>query len=296
MIDDISTQLRTLLSGLQVEADRLLVIHEVYDILSYGWSDHDTPDSEHIGHAMWQTSPPFEPEWGAFFSGNKVRYVPTDRDEVLIRNSEDFAGTMIFARRSIGMALCYFALIDSNESMSDNQEFWHEYSTALQWLNIASDRLRDFFLMARFGQNKGQYLRQSSLPRGQRGAYAAPFQESLDTATDDNRQLLNKLLAVTTATQSYRDLRNALVHEVATRTAQQSINVLVEQRRLAAQGPRTYAPEKHVGGDAATKMAAEAYSQISSAVESLELWYKNLVDSSSLVFEFEYFNRRTKNP
>jgi hypothetical protein len=293
--DDEPNRLGTLLSQLHTEADRLSLTHGVYDIFSYGWLDHDTPDPEYIGHAMWQTSPPFEPEWNAFFNGEKVSYTPTGRDEVLFLNSEDFAGTMIFARRSIGMAFCYASQIDPSKS-TENQEFWHEHATSLQWLNIASDRIRDFFLMARFGWDKDQYMKKSSLPRGNRGAYAAPFHEALDTATQDNRERLNRLLPVAITTQKYRDLRNALVHEVATRTAQQSISLLHEQRKLAAEGPRPEVHSRHFDESVAVTIATQCQTQITTATEDLKLWYGNLVESSSLIFEFEYFSRGIKKP
>jgi hypothetical protein len=87
--------LKTLLSSFQGEADQLLSKNKIYDILNYGWLDHDTPDPEHFGHFIWQTEPPFEHEWGAFFNQGKVTYTPTKRDEVFLQNGEDFAGSMI---------------------------------------------------------------------------------------------------------------------------------------------------------------------------------------------------------
>jgi len=154
------SNLQTLLAALRDQASELLCSNEIYEIFSYGWSDQDTFDTDHIGHAMWQTSPPFEPDWTALLNGTPINHKPTKRDEILLLSGEDFAGTMIFARHSLGMALLCATAADTKTLMIDrNQEwFWHQYATTLQWLNIASDRIRDFFLMASFGQTKKQYV------------------------------------------------------------------------------------------------------------------------------------------
>ena len=120
----------------------------------YGWSGPNTPSDEYVGLAMWLTDPPFQHDDEALTSeGKVVSYEPTKRDEVLLRNGEDFVGTMEFARHSLGMALCYQGVENQKYNIFGKAPFWHALATSLLWLNIASDRLRDYFLMARFEQD-----------------------------------------------------------------------------------------------------------------------------------------------
>jgi hypothetical protein len=277
-------QLKTLLSNLEQETGQLLSKNKIYDILDYGWLNQDTPDPEHIGHAIWQTDPPFEHEWESFFNQRRVTYTPTKRDEVFLRNGEDFAGCMIFARRSLGMALCYMATSDLENLLGNDTEFWHECSSALVWLNVASDRLREYLLMAAFGQTKEQYARKfPKVP------YVEPFKQALSKAlSDDLRETLRKLLDLATIIQKHRRRRNKLVHEVATRTAERSLEMLRQQRAEATreQAVGSIPPyHLHITDDA---------KQRAITLERAKQWYANLVDASSLVFEFEYFSRPKK--
>ena len=97
-------RLRKLLTAIHDEAEQLLESHEVYEVHGYAWLDQDTPDPEYIGHAMWELTPPFQHDWMGLQRGGTVTYEPTERDEILLRNGEDFIGSMEFARRSLGMA------------------------------------------------------------------------------------------------------------------------------------------------------------------------------------------------
>ena len=280
MAQETVTQLKTLLSTLQDEADQLLSKDKIYDILDYGWLDYDTLDPEHVGHAIWQTNPPFEHEWESFFNQGRVTYTPTKRDEVFLRNGEDFAGSMMFARRSLGMALCYAVAADPHNLLGNDVEFWHACSSALLWLNIASDRLREYLLMAAFGQTQERYARQSP-----KAPYAEPFKQALGKASSDSlRETLRKLLDLATVIQKHRGRRNKLVHEIATRMAERSLEMLRQQRADAKRG------QAATGGPSHLHITDEAQQQ-TAALERAKHWYANLVDASSLVFEFEYFSR-----
>jgi hypothetical protein len=118
------------------EAERLLHKHGIYSVHGYAWSGPD-----YVGLAMWELTPPFQHDEEALMNGGKiVDYEPTKRDEVLLRNGEDFVGTMEFARRSLGMALCYASARDQKYNVFGKAPFWHAVATTLTWLNVASDR------------------------------------------------------------------------------------------------------------------------------------------------------------
>jgi hypothetical protein len=124
-------RLRKLLATIHDEGEQLLSAHGLFDLSSYGWLDQDTPNPEYVGHATWQISPPFEHDWETLLNGGMVSYTPTKSDEILLCAGENFVGTMRFARRSLGTALCYAALASSESLFFDTQEFWHDYTTTL---------------------------------------------------------------------------------------------------------------------------------------------------------------------
>jgi hypothetical protein len=279
--DERSERLKSLLGVLHDEGEELLVQHKVRDVSSYGWQDADTPDSEYIGIAMWEMNPPFEHDWGTLLEGRPPKYTPTKRDEILLTNGEDLIATMMFARRSIGMTLC-FAAVSTPDAIGGNDEFWQEHATTLMWLNIASDRLRDFFLMARFGQKKEQYeerYRQENNTK--RVPYSAPFKTSTQGSPNNLSNCLDQLAQLADNLQKHRRERNDRVHEVATMTAQRSIHLLREQRRLAITTKSHRSPIFPRFQD----------EPLPPEIEVMKLWFGRLVKATSLVFEFEYFSR-----
>jgi hypothetical protein len=92
--DERVDRLKKVLGALHDEAEELLQKHEVYEMLSCGWADEETPDSNYVGLAMWQMNPPFKHDWGIFMEGRIPSYVPTKEDEVLLANGEDFVGNV----------------------------------------------------------------------------------------------------------------------------------------------------------------------------------------------------------
>ncbi len=293
--DGISERLKKLLVAIHDEAEQLLSTHAVYDVLSYGWSNEDTPNPEYVGHAMWQVNPPFEHDWEALQNDGTVTYAPTKRDEIFLLNGEDFVGTMLFARRSLGMALCYAAVANSENLSFENLEFWHEYATTLQWLNIASDRLRNFFLMARFGQTEEEYkesYKKKNNDKNTRIPYAAPFNEPLEGASDNMREVLSKLSSIATELQIQRKVRNGIVHKVATKGAGASIKILRDQREFAQSGKTIQFPTPKFEESQKAGIASPNDETVASAVQNMKFWYTYLVKASSLVFEFEYFKRK----
>jgi hypothetical protein len=281
-------QLRELLEKIHEEAEQLLVKQELYP--SYGWLGQDMSDPEYIGYAMWDLSPPFEHDWEGLQPGGTVTYEPTERDEVLLRNGADFIGSMEFARRSLGMALCHAAAATPKSHIYENQEFWHEYATTLQWLNIACDRIRDYFLVARFERAKKKYKKNKE--RGRR--YAEPFKIPLEGAPDNIRELLNELSRIAPELEDHRTVRDGIVHKLATQAAHSSITMLREQRELAKLAKRgeKISVENWTHDDLQSNLASIPDDTLAPQKENMKLWYTRLVKAGSLVFEFEYWTRQ----
>ncbi len=286
-----SERLKILLTELDEEADRLLCTHRIWTLHGYAWDGLDTPSGEYVGLAMWELNPPFEPDWQALVNGGQiVNYEPTKRDEVLLQNGEDFLGTMEFARHSLGLALCYASVADQKYNIFGKAPFWQSVATTLTWLNVASDRLRDYFLMAAFGQNKGTYSESYKLRNQTKESpsFAVPFEEAAASALTDKKKILGTLVDLAGKLQSYRKDRNAIVHEIASKSAEVSVSTLREQRELArARKPRQFEHLDMEELDARDK----ADTTVSSEIERMKAWYACLVKAGSLIFEFEYWSR-----
>jgi hypothetical protein len=263
--------LKFLLEQLRNEAEELLKEHSIWDVSAYGWQDADTPDADYGGIAMWEMNPPFEHDWGTLLEGRTPKYAPSKRDEVLLKSGENLIATMMFARRSLGMALC-FAAVSQPDVVGGNDEFWQEYATTLMWLNIASDRLRDFFLMARFGQIRDQYhdaYRKAHNPKDYRVPYSAPFKAPTEDVAINLRSCLEELSGLSENLQDHRRDRGDRVHEIATMSAQRSMELLHEQNRLAS---KTKNPKDLLFHD----------ESLPPAIEAMKLWFGRLIKATSL--------------
>jgi hypothetical protein len=283
-------KLAEVLAAVHRKAEDLLIANGIYDISNYGWLDHDTPDPDFFGHMIWQTQPPFQCDWGAFLNGAKATYFPTDRDEALVLAGEDFVGTMAFARRAFGLAFCYAQGADTNiVGGKEMESYWREYATTLHWLNVASDRVRDYFVMAQFGTSVQDYHKAYRLRSGnQKPTYSLPFQEAAKEKSGPDAESLGKLAGIAGKLQRHRTDRNAIVHRIASLTAKQSMEFLYHQRELVRPTPR---PGAAAGSPLWFATTAEL---IRSSITQCKEWYADLAKSSSLVFEIEYFNRNSK--
>ena len=159
-----------LVEYLDQEANSLLLSHDVYDIGNYGWQSEDTEDPDYIGHAMWQTSPPFETEWGYLFGNGPVRHRPTDKKKLLTVAEHDFEGLMRASRLSIGLCLLH-RTIAIQKPFDDNHYFWLHYTDAILQLNMAADRIREYFIMAFFNSTPDEYKKSGR----RNGWFVRPF-------------------------------------------------------------------------------------------------------------------------
>ena len=159
-----------LLTALIEKASSLLSDAGLYSVLDYAWQGEDEPSGEYIGLAMWTTDAPFKPSWH-LWDRTAPPKKPSLHDEAFYKAGEDFIGTMEMAREAIGLALYSFKNRKSDNLIDDDEDFWEQYGAAAVWLNAASDRIRDYFLMARHGVTANVYK------KGDRGknSYTHPF-------------------------------------------------------------------------------------------------------------------------
>ena len=181
-------QSNSLAEHLEKEIATLLTSHQIYDIGNYGWLNENTPDPEFLGHAMWQIEPPLEFEHDSAFGEAPVCHRPTEYEEVLTISGADFEGLMRLAYRSIGLTLWQKPLAE-NAPFSENHYFWLHYVNAMFLLNIASDRLREFFIMAHFQKATKKYEKADREHR----LFQTPFTQAKSHADPSIGELLAKL-------------------------------------------------------------------------------------------------------
>jgi hypothetical protein len=169
------------------------------------------------------------------------------------------------------------------------ESYGWEYATTLQWLNVASDRLRDYFVMAQFGLSAKDYNKIYRLKSGNKQpTYSMPFQEAAKAKSGLSKATLGKLAPIAGKLQKHRTERNVIVHQIASVEAKQSVELLLYQRELARANRIPTTRATNVG--VAFKTSAEL---IESSIKQCKLWYVDLVNASNLVFEVEYFNRKS---
>lgn len=283
-----------LLTALRKIVNDLLNAEGIYPVLDYGWEDVDTPSSEFAGLAMWITDAPFEPDFNCW---DRVAPPPepSTRDQIFYKAGEDFVGTMDLARASIGLNRYSWELRKPEDLLDDEETFWEHRAAAALWLNIASDRIRDYFIMARFGIPTQEYKKLSKENRN----YLRPFEAHHEGEGVSARKTAVELLPIAKELQRFRKTRNGIVHDVASRQGRNAVISLSSQREEATRrpfGPRSAKVMTDVKEvmDASKLLQQVRQQELRDAMQELRDWYLLLVKASSMVFEYEYWNRRRR--
>lgn len=285
---------RKLAEYLDQETEDRLDEHHVYDIGSYGWVDENTADPQFLGHAMWQVDPPLQHEYHSWNGEAPVRHRPTEEEEILVVSGTDFEGLMRFARMSLGLSLWQQELTE-DAPFDDNHYFWLHYLSAMVMLNAASDRLREFFVMAFFRDKIKIYEKKGK----KHSWYQTPFSEARDATNESMAELLGKLDSLAEEIYQHRDNRNKMIHEVATKVGKW-------ERELTCQKRQRFDEQKNFGfvGQSPefkdiTANFTEAQElhkvELRKTTEQIISWYKTLIKASSYVFEVENIMRRRKS-
>jgi len=99
--DTLATDTQALFDPIDKAVTAALHDNHIYPISSYGWLDAYTADPKMIGHAMWQTEPPFEFSYGT----ESEQSEPTEYQRYLTILGADFEGLMELACNSLGIVL-----------------------------------------------------------------------------------------------------------------------------------------------------------------------------------------------
>ena len=281
-----------LVQSLEAEASELLQKANIFDVLTYAWDDQETPSDRYIGLAMWLQDAPFQLNRNVWHRKTPPP-APTLRDEFFLRAGEDFVGTMNFARRALGLALYSHTQYDATNLLDEDDPLWEHHAIAAQWLNIASDRVRDYFVMARFNVTTDEFLKLDREHKTFHRAFTIPETDEGPNALT----VLKQLRALIPTMKKNRKMRNDIVHAVASRQGQNALSSLQNQREEAFGIPfepkslenlsKNY--EDH--GKIIAKLANDRVNERVAMIEQLRSWYLNLVDAGSMAFEYEYWRR-----
>lgn len=300
----ISTQ--KLAKYLDQEIEARLVERQIYDIGHYGWLDGDTYDPEFLGHAMWQIrSPLLNDHLNLGFRDIPVTHNPTKEEEALVVTGRDFEGQVRLARMSLGLALWQQELAQE-AVFDDNDYFWLHYASAMVMLSAASDRIREFFVMAFFRQEINAYENTKAEKKWKddpKSWYVTPFIHARDLdATGSRDQLIKQLLQelVSLAEDVFRNKedRNGVVHEISTVIGKREREVThrLRQRFDEQQGYNPTPQTSEIGDPAETFREVQNVhrAELRKAADQIISWYMTLIRASSLVFEVENRTRGRK--
>jgi hypothetical protein len=291
------------LQGILNDAKQLLAEDEdgIYSLLDYGWEDADTPSSEYTGLAMWDLDAPFKLDF-AFWDRSTPPPSPTDRQEAFHKAAEDFIGTMDLAQNALALTRYCYEHRKRPDVLDEEELFWEHHAAACLWMNISSDRLLDYFVMARFSITVKKLTSRPDFRRldNEIGLITRIFGMPGNNEGPQAKVASEGLIKLSEQLDTLRKTRNEIVHEIASRRGRNAFIALMNQRKDAEQVPYTPLTFNHSKEGLATlsevsQFLAEAkHAELINALSQLKAWYKLLVRAASLIFEFEYWIRIEK--
>jgi hypothetical protein len=198
---------------------------------------------------------------------------------------------MELARNSFGLTLYSWEHRKPSQVLDDEETFWEYHAATILWLNITSDRLRDYFVMARFGMAPKKYTK--IYPNN--GSYSDPFRMHQASEGELASKAAVELLPLAERLGIFRVTRNKIVHRIASREGRNAATSISLQRQEAQRSPAPPRPSSMPDFEESKELmkAVEEGKQneLRRALQELREWYLLLVRAGSMVFEFEYWKR-----
>ena len=248
---------------------------------------------------MWQLSPPVDTEWEYLLDTGPVRHRPTERQKLLTVAGNDFEGLMRASRLSIGLCLLHKS-IAAQEPLGDNHYFWLHHTDSILQLNMASDRIRGYFVVAFFDETAEMYKRKGR----NNGWYVTPFIQARDHCQENQvganiSNAVSPLPHMADKIYSFRESRNSIVHDISTKLGNMYKDLIEKQQQeydsaVITKTRRTLPAYEEVI-DRQKEINEEHEKELSASTSMLIEWYKMLVKFSSHVFEAEHWLRKGKS-
>jgi hypothetical protein len=278
---------RELDEALRRGAEELLLEAGIWRFDAYGWLNADDVDPEFVGHAMWQTNPPFD-ILSEFGSRSAAPPLP-DWQRLLAIDGADFEGLMQAARMSIGLFLVQAHLSRDTLFNRDNELFDLHRMSSIVYLSTASDRIRAVFIAAIFRKSADDYAK-NKYGCQKRGWYTTPFDEAEATLANPSPELkkaLQKAPPLAKKIHTFRTERNELIHKLATAIGKRE-RELIDQRHLRTEPHEIDFLSLET---AATENEARYKQELSGTIKQLADWYELLACLSNEVFIIEHHRR-----
>jgi hypothetical protein len=266
------------------EMTSLLHANNVYRLDSYGWIDAETHDPALVGHAMRQTDslafrllvgdhpPPLSP-WQKF----------------LIIAAEDFEGLLEATRLSIGLMLFQSDIVGERPDTFDTSLISVHLMSSMFFLGAASDRLRDVFVAAVSNKTTTEY-HHGKYNKQKRSWYKTPFIEAIEyLQSRPFSDSIAKLPPLTETIHTFRDMRNEIVHVIATELAQRGKELV--NNPPSAHDDETvelhWEPTEAIITESLKQAEKEAETEHRNRISRPIRWYQLLIEASNHVFIIE---------
>lgn len=249
---------------------------DLYSIEGYGWLNADDTDPEYDGYAKWHTSPKVAYDFDAYSNKKPFRIRPENIDIEMVSNGHDFMEVMKAAWLTLGQAIFF------NEHSGDKTDLEFTYSSlalisAVIELNLAADRIRDYFVIAVLGRSPEKT-----------NVNFTKFAEvvSKDVKNDvDLLSIVRKIATLSNNIYSNRSLRNQLTHELSSNNA-------TFQRRLLQEQQRFHDSEAGGSGSEHGRESSDLnFEYLENNLEKTIACYRDLIAIGNLVFKYEYITR-----
>jgi hypothetical protein len=259
----------------------LLWDRDIYNIHSIGWENETDPDQEYYIYAQWEINPLADVDLDSLENENNT---PPKNSNSCIDiektiHYHDFIETMDKVFLTFGQALFF------NKLEKEEQAKLNIFNTSIL-LNIASDRIRDFYALTLTGDKykKWRYSTQDEKKRYERRHYYSLFKEAFEYFRNNSYPKNGvishaiKALKLANSISRYRCERNDSVHELANDWAKSIDKVLRYQRQL--------------------KIGINAFKNFDNntnedKIKDLKKWYYETIDLGNNILNIEYLIRNT---
>lgn len=279
--------------------NELLNEYNLFPLINYSYIEHDEPNPDYAGIASWYSSPLTDLGDPSF---NPEDLTPAQKKVVIA--GVEFEGMLDSARMSIGYQLLYldnacnpvFENIDVSwlkpPFLGGTTLFCLHLNNALITLNIASDRVRELFLVL-LEMEGIEYCDKNH--NGSKAAYSKPFKEARSTfqiseekSAAELKTQLDKAARLSQEVQGFREYRNKVVHEVGSQNARLTIKLLDTPYRTEEEKISTYEYNEEL----LTKHEQEKKDKIIFESKKTIDWYGKLVELVNCVFWIESLIRK----
>ncbi|MDE1161189.1 MAG: hypothetical protein PW792_04490 [Acidobacteriaceae bacterium] len=273
------------------EAGELLTRAGILSVSDYAWVGDNIPSDVYTGLAIWDTDAPFKLDL-FIWSRPSPPPTPTKQEETYYKAAEDFLGTMNLARNAIGLVLYSFEHRKPDNILDDVEPFWEHAGGAAVWLNIAADRVREYYVMARFGMTPKEYE-----ATAKRNGFMKPFKVPDQNETPNAKHAADALRSDAKELEKRRGERNKVVHEATSRRGRHALLSLRRQGEVSLQKPyqsrkiSNSAAEWKSWEESTKALEIERRQEMERALSDLKEWYLLAVHACSLAIEYEYWKR-----